>query len=555
MVAHNAGFSREERVDLATKEFERKNMVKKFILGFSALLSAASLVQAADYYLAPTGSATASGTEAAPFFTLNQAVSVVAPGDTIYMRGGTYFYNSTQIINQSGGAESPIRLFAYPGEHPVLNFTNQPDNFTATEANNNNRGILIKTNASYWHIKGLEISWAGDNGMKVEGSHVTIELCTFHHNGDTGLQIGFGHTTENPGGLLAAFILVTNCDSYLNFDFKTKGGDADGFAAKMHCGQGIVFSGCRSWHNSDDGWDLFETDYGVTITNCWQWHSGDGTDFMPFFTAKTGGSGSFQGNGNGLKLGGDGAGGPSLGIHVVANCVAFNNKYKSNANGITQNSHHDGQIIYNTFSFSNAAYNFFFEDAQNSGKPLIFKNCIAWWKVGSSASYATNPAVTEFPAGAVDQNNSWNLPVSATGADFATLTEEAAGTPRQADGSLPNNGFARLVAGSDLIDKGQDVGTPSSGAAPDLGAFEFGVGAAPVISFEGSLVFQGQGGGGSLQLKIKGLTGHGPVIVQVSSNLVDWTSTFTNPPVTGSLSFADLSASGNRLRFYRAQEL
>ena len=115
----------------------------------------------------------------------------------------------------------------------------------------------------------------------------------------------------------------------------------------MHCGQSIVFSGCRSWHNSDDGWDLFETDYGVTLTNCWQWHSGDGTDFMPFFTAKTGGSGSFQGNGNGLKLGGDGAGGPSLGIHVVANCVAFNNKYKSNANGITQNSHHDGQIIYN----------------------------------------------------------------------------------------------------------------------------------------------------------------------------------------------------------------
>ena len=56
----------------------------------------------------------------------------------------------------------------------------------------------------------------------------------------------------------------------------------------MHCGQGIVFTGCRSWHNSDDGWDLFETDYGVTITNCWQWHSGDGADFMTFFVAKTG---------------------------------------------------------------------------------------------------------------------------------------------------------------------------------------------------------------------------------------------------------------------------
>ncbi len=37
----------------------------------------------------------------------------------------------------------------------------------------------------------------------------------------------------------------------------------------MHCGQGIVFSNCRSWGNSDDGWDLFETDYSVVIENCW----------------------------------------------------------------------------------------------------------------------------------------------------------------------------------------------------------------------------------------------------------------------------------------------
>jgi hypothetical protein len=30
-----------------------------------------------------------------------------------------------------------------------------------------------------------------------------------------------------------------------------------------------------------------------------------------------------------------------------------------------------------------------------------------------------------------------------------------------------------LVAGSDLIDKGVDVGIPYNGAAPDLGAYEY----------------------------------------------------------------------------------
>jgi len=44
--------------------------------------------------------------------------------------------------------------------------------------------------------------------------------------------------------------------------------------------------------------------------------------------------------------------------------------------------------------------------------------------------------------------------------------------PWQADGSLPNCSFLHLVAGSDLINKGTNVGIPYTGSAPDLGAFE-----------------------------------------------------------------------------------
>jgi hypothetical protein len=70
------------------------------------------------------------------------------------------------------------------------------------------------------------------------------------------------------------------------------------------------------------------------------------------------------------------------------------------------------------------------------------------------------------------KNNSWQLPVTADAQDFASLAETLALAPRQADGSLPMNDFARLVEGSDLIDKGVDVGLPFTGTAPDLGAFE-----------------------------------------------------------------------------------
>jgi len=44
--------------------------------------------------------------------------------------------------------------------------------------------------------------------------------------------------------------------------------------------------------------------------------------------------------------------------------------------------------------------------------------------------------------------------------------------PRSPDGSLPILEFLRLRDGSQLIDRGTDVGLPYNGSAPDLGAYE-----------------------------------------------------------------------------------
>ncbi len=391
------------------------------------------------FYVATNGNDSNPGTLAEPFRTLTKAIILSGPGTTIYVRGGLHEYSAPIRIERSGTASAPIRLWAFPGEQPVISFSSQP--YGAA-----NRGFLITTNGNWWDFKGLEICYAGDNGIKVEGSHHRFEQCVFHHNGDTGLQIGFGHDDVNPGGQLAAFIDVVNCDSYLNYDPDSNGGDADGFAAKMHCGQGIVFTGCRAWENSDDGWDLFETDYSIVISNCWTWKSGVA-----------------QGNGNGFKLGGNGAGGDSRGTHYAYNCVSFGHK----VNGFTQNSHKDGLVVQHCLAFSNgtSGYNYFMEGSLNSGKQNVFKNNASIPRSGTNTGgfiQDNNP---------VELNNSWNLPVTVNAADFVSLAEAAALATRNPDGSLPT-GFARLVAGSDLIDKGVDVGLPFNGAAPDLGAYE-----------------------------------------------------------------------------------
>jgi hypothetical protein len=57
--------------------------------------------------------------------------------------------------------------------------------------------------------------------------------------------------------------------------------------------------------------------------------------------------------------------------------------------------------------------------------------------------------------------------------DFLSTDEALLIADRQADGSLPNVNFLKLKSGSDLIDKGMNLGFAYYGSAPDLGAFEY----------------------------------------------------------------------------------
>jgi hypothetical protein len=139
--------------------------------------------------------------------------------------------------------------------------------------------------------------------------------------------------------------------------------------------------------------------------------------------------------------------------------VAFNNK----ASGFYNNHHPVGNVFYNNTSIGNG-YGFNMLGIDPSGAAInlgILRNNIAY-----GGTLVTNVS------GADDANNSWNLGVSVTTADFQSVSTEGWDAPRLPDGSLPPLPQFHLVKGSDLIDKGVKLGLPYTGAAPDLGAFE-----------------------------------------------------------------------------------
>jgi hypothetical protein len=447
----------------------------------------------ATFYIAPDGSdQTGDGTMEKPWQNLQYAVNKAKPGTHIVCRGGKYSPSKntdgkyTVRLKTSGTAEAPIVIRAYEDEKPVFDFEQQ-----LREQMVGDRGLLIT--GSHWWLFGLHITHAADNGIKLEGSHNRIERCEFSYNLDTGLQLGFGHKFSDtfPGvsendGTYCAYNDIVDCDSHHNCDYDSNyGSDADGFACKMHNGRGNRFIRCRAWHNSDDAWDLFETDFDVVLAECWAWESGKAEDhlWVKDYITKSGNM-SFSGNGNGIKLGGNGTGGSSKGIHYAFNCIAFGCNNSSSVKGFDCNNHKGGHVLVGCLAFNNS-YDYMFESGGSDVNTLYYNNvCLGKQEICVGRDDYNALA-------AMMSKNGWtdHLVTGISHDDYLSLDEEEALRPRDICGGLPRK-FARLSADSKMVDAGNDsldeaisvwkqlvqdfpfLKRKVTGAARDLGPYE-----------------------------------------------------------------------------------
>lgn len=476
----------------------RRFFLKRAFAAVCMLAFAFLTASAADIHVATTGSDDNAGTEQAPLLTIHKAVELVKPGDRILIHEGTYYI--TERIKIPALLTNPdlrCEMRAYPDDAAGKVIIDGSQMNPASEiAFKQARCIYVNHEANYWTFYGLVLQNAKDNGMKMEGSYNVVERCTFRWNNDTGLQIGMfkdfsieetksfpisGFPEFNPGFSYCKYNKVINCDSYENADLvayggKTDdGGDADGFAVKLFPGPGNQFYGCRAWTNSDDNWDLYMTYHPVVIDHCWAYRAG---------YTKDGKEGK---NGNGFKLGGGGSAGGvnfehSIGAHVVTNCVAFGNLHK----GFDQNNAYEGMYILNCTAWGNE-FNYRFPTEFKFGFPII-RNCVGWGATykKSGVQNGNHEFLSPDKDGYQDptEYTKWNSWIEIDGChpvkegykegstytpqtqdhsgEFLSLSVDDFKAERQADGSLPDNGFARLKAGSIF----KDMGTPIIGFTP-----------------------------------------------------------------------------------------
>jgi Pel9A-like, right handed beta helix region len=467
----------------------------------------------ATWFVAPDGSDSNDGSSNSPFATIMKAQSAASAGDTVYLRGGTYYLDNSNftatnnpwaIINNM--TKNGISYIAYPGERPVFDFSNaKPVGYRVT-------AFLVTANNCVFQ------------GFDVVGVQVTIQT---NHTQSECFRIAGGsnnkfielrmHDGMANGWYLTdgASNLVLNCDAYNNRGLDSGSlGNTDGFGChpRHTSGTGNVFRGCRAWFNSDDGYDCINAFAPVTFDHCWSFFNGYFTNFV-----------NSTGDGNGFKSGGYGVSGGAyptpIPRHVTEFCLSVGNR----ANGFYANHHLGGLDWFDNTAYGNAInYNMLCSTNNSSyagdvpGYDQVMKNNLGY---GARSVEVANLG----PSNDVTFNY-FTLPVTVTSTDFMTLDESLLSTPRQTNGDLPYIAFAQLTSGSDLVDAGTNIGFPFAGAAPDLGAFEYGLNPPPVLALTKSgtnFVLTGSGGPA-------GGTNYLVSADNLSVPVTQWTPTATN---------------------------
>ncbi len=213
-------------------ELKWSHSLLSYVVLLACLFSSALL--GADYYTAiSNGNDTNPGTSSLPFKTIKKGVSILRPGDTLFIRGGTYaeYISSNDFKLPSGTSwTSAVTISGYPGETVIMrpNSTGNVWNIKNSTAymiiqdmiidavNVSDNGFYIANGSNHIRLLRLEIKNAQDHGVHfsfgnpaISPDYNEILKCRIHDNGsiadlDHGVYMSSSHN------------LVDGCEFYNN---------------------------------------------------------------------------------------------------------------------------------------------------------------------------------------------------------------------------------------------------------------------------------------------------------------------------------------------------
>jgi hypothetical protein len=416
--------------------------------------------------LASTNYLNASSVIAKPGDNLSAKLAALQPGDTLLLRGGNY--NERLSLPRSGNAAKFITIRAYSGEKPVIAAS----------------GTMLNLNKDYWLIEGLIFDHQKDSSdaVLVSGSHNIVRRCEFR-NGARDCFDGSASSRNN---------MIENCTIH---DFVWKpGSDAHGI---------VLNPGAR-------GWIIRNNIIYNCGGDCIQLYADDKTSIASYSKNIT-----ISGNIFYTTLGA--ASENALDFKGVDSCLVEANEMYGFANKawVTQKGCRNITGRYNQIHDSQRGMEFRGEGGKTQFNIRLYKNilykietyyaikfdgvtnveivnntianvtatCLRVEGQGLQSGYFRNNLIYQTEAPSLSgpfncqaDHNGW----------FKTAAKNLSGVgDRTGDDPLFTNAAAfdfTLRANSPAIDAGVDAGLKFNGAAPDMGAQEFGE---PPLSVDG----------------------------------------------------------------------
>lgn len=383
-------------------------------------------VFAGSFYVATKGTDTNAGTARSPWATIANAMRKAQPGDTIFVRGGTYTEGEIWIqrtYGMGGKNGKYVTISAYPGERPI--FTD------------GSRGMIV--DASYVRVIGLEFQ-NGKSMYNVDWSGPTDHV-EFIGNRFSGV---FGYEAI---GITGDHNLVEG--NIINLSGNTTGTLGHGIYAsrgKYTVIRGNVISGATGFgihlyeeRRSGDAPGLIRQIKNIVIEN-------------NFISASRRRSGIIIG-----------AGADSGPAHIDSVIVRYNVVFNNPMYGILIGGWSEVkniQIYHNTiFGNGDNGIQILYRQAKN----VAIKNNIIHVKNGKRHIDNAPNAL-----GVVAERNLYYP--AALALNNAKDSKALIGDPRFRD---PGKNDFRLQQDSPAIDTGVNLGLSYKGTASDLGAFEF----------------------------------------------------------------------------------
>ena len=444
----------------------RSHLIKLFSLAFFLFLflnKSVASASAASYYVATNGNDANPGTIESPLATINKGATLLNPGDTLYIRGGTYF--QTVSIDKSGLPSSPITVSSYSGEWAVID-----GNFAIPGY----WGTLFNITGSYVTVRDLEVKNSAWMGMVLRGQHDEASNINSHHNMENGILITGDYGIVEKSKVWQNAYANVNCTN-------SRGNWASGLSAARNPNYAIIRNN-EIFQNWGEGVSSFEAAYTTIEDNIvYDNFSVNAyisdtsyTVFQRNIVYSTSGNVASCGFQTGIAMSSEI--GYANGNNTIVNNFVLGNKINFqywNSNQGAGDGLINDVIAYNTFVNSAASVNI---KIASSGyhSNTVFKNNIILQEDSLS--------VADVASGITYSNNNWSkTPTSGSGSGDVIGNPQLAKTGSTSAGQLTGEWFKSL-SNSPATNKGVVISGISGdyfrtlrpqGPYPDIGGHEY----------------------------------------------------------------------------------